>query len=103
MTEKERLEEGRTLHGFLVKRVREIPTLHQLFCELQHVKTGARWIHLANESAENAFGVIIKTIPEDSTGVPHILEHTVLCGSKKYPAKDKRPIKATTSIKIRNI
>ena len=45
-------------------------------------------IHLDSKSAEKVFMVAFRTIPEDSTGVAHILEHTALCGSKKYPVRD---------------
>ncbi len=88
MKVKEEFTEGQVLHGFIVRRIIEIKTSQQCFYELEHLATGARWIHLASEDTENVFGVIVKTIPEDSTGVPHILEHTVLCGSEKFPAKD---------------
>ena len=43
---------------------------------------------MATSSDENVFMVALKTVPEDSTGVAHILEHTVLCGSEKYPVRD---------------
>ena len=45
-------------------------------------------IHLDSDSNEKVFMVAFRTIPEDSTGVAHILEHTALCGSKKYPVRD---------------
>ena len=45
-------------------------------------------IHLDSKSDEKVFMVAFRTIPEDSTGVAHILEHTALCGSKKYPVRD---------------
>ena len=45
-------------------------------------------IHLDSKSNEKVFMVAFRTIPEDSTGVAHILEHTALCGSKKYPVRD---------------
>ena len=54
----------------------------------EHSVTKAKLIHLANDDVNKAFAVTFKTIPEDSTGVAHILEHTVLTGSKKYPVRD---------------
>ena len=51
-------------------------------------KFSTRHIHLDSESNEKCFVVAFKTLPSDSTGVAHILEHTVLCGSKKYPVRD---------------
>ena len=56
--------------------------------EYVHKATGARHLHMATNSDENVFMVALKTVPEDSTGVAHILEHTVLCGSEKYPVRD---------------
>lgn len=56
--------------------------------EFRHKKTGAPHIHLAADNPENVFLVGLRTIPTDSSGVAHILEHTVLCGSEKYPVRD---------------
>ena len=55
---------------------------------LKHKKTGARVMCIENDDDNKVFYVGFRTPPEDSTGVPHIIEHSVLCGSKKYPAKD---------------
>ncbi|MDL2274755.1 insulinase family protein [Desulfosarcina sp. OttesenSCG-928-G10] len=56
--------------------------------QLTHTATGARHIHISTADPENTFGVAFKTVPEDSTGVAHILEHTVLCGSTRFPVRD---------------
>lgn len=56
--------------------------------EFRHKATGTPHIHLAADNPENVFLVGLRTIPEDSTGVAHILEHTVLCGSERYPVRD---------------
>jgi Zn-dependent M16 (insulinase) family peptidase len=56
--------------------------------EYRHAGTGARHLHLAAGDDNNAFMVAFRTLPEDSTGVAHILEHTVLCGSERYPVRD---------------
>lgn len=69
-------------------RSRSIPSLNLEVQEYRHRKTGARHFHLAAEDSENAFLVAFRTVPMDSTGVAHILEHTVLCGSEKYPVRD---------------
>jgi Zn-dependent M16 (insulinase) family peptidase len=53
----------------------------------RHKKTGAEVLSLVNEDENKVFGITFKTPPEDSTGIAHILEHSVLCGSKKYPVK----------------
>jgi len=56
--------------------------------EYRHKATGAQHIHLAADNNENVFLVALRTVPHDSTGVAHILEHTALCGSQKYPVRD---------------
>ena len=56
--------------------------------EFEHSSTGARHFHLENSDENNAFMVAFPTKPTNSTGVAHILEHTVLCGSKRYPVRD---------------
>ncbi len=65
-----------------------IPSL-QLYAQLfSHTQTGALHLHLAMAKKENVFLVAFRTMPMDSTGVAHILEHTALCGSEKYPVRD---------------
>lgn len=56
--------------------------------EYIHSATGTPHVHLAADNPENVFLVGLRTVPTDSTGVAHILEHTVLCGSEKYPVRD---------------
>lgn len=56
--------------------------------EYEHLQTGARHYHIQADNDENVFLVALRTMPEDSTGVAHILEHTVLCGSERYPVRD---------------
>jgi presequence protease len=56
--------------------------------QLIHEGCGARILHLGNEDPENLFCLSLQTLPRRSDGAPHILEHTVLCGSRKYPVKD---------------
>ena len=55
---------------------------------LKHKVTGARVCCISNDDENKVFYIGFRTPPVDSTGVPHIIEHSVLCGSKKYPAKD---------------
>uniref|UniRef100_A0A8C5V7E1 Presequence protease, mitochondrial n=1 Tax=Microcebus murinus TaxID=30608 RepID=A0A8C5V7E1_MICMU len=70
------------------RRVTSVPELFLTAVKLSHDNTGARYLHLAREDTNNLFSVQFRTTPMDSTGVPHILEHTVLCGSQKYPCRD---------------
>lgn len=54
----------------------------------KHKKTGAEIMSVSNDDENKVFGIVFRTPPNDSTGIPHILEHSVLCGSRKYPLKE---------------
>jgi Zn-dependent M16 (insulinase) family peptidase len=82
------LKIGDSIAGYQIIRVEHLKLIHAFFYELTHLTTGARHVHVSRDDNENTFGVAFKTVPKDSTGVAHILEHTVLCGSKKYPVRD---------------
>ena len=71
----------------LIKK-EDIPDLNSVGYLLKHKKTGARVLILENDDNNKVFTIGFRTPPFDSTGTPHILEHSVLCGSKKFPAKD---------------
>lgn len=79
---------GANLHGFCLKRIRELPEIQGHIWELEHEKTGAQVCWLNREDENKTFSIAFKTLPEDSTGVFHILEHSVLCGSDRYPVKE---------------
>jgi len=74
---------GEQLHGFTLKRTQHVPELELTALHLQHDKTGAEYLHVARNDSNNVFSIGFKTNPPDATGVPHILEHTTLCGSEK--------------------
>ena len=74
---------GEQLHGFTVQRTKHVPELELTAIQLHHDKTGAEYLHVAREDKNNVFSIGFKTNPPDDTGVPHILEHTTLCGSEK--------------------
>lgn len=76
------------VHGFELLERRRIATLNLEFQAYRHAATGARHYHLACDDDNNAFMVAFPTLPRDSTGVAHILEHTTLCGSARYPVRD---------------
>lgn len=82
------LNETAEHHGFCVDRVRESENLHGKMVEMHHEKTGAQLVWVDNGEVNKTFCVAFKTLPEDSTGVFHILEHSVLCGSAKYPVRE---------------
>lgn len=75
---------GDKLHGFTLVRSKHVPELELTALHLQHDKTGADYLHIARDDSNNVFSIGFKTNPPDDTGVPHILEHTTLCGSNKY-------------------
>lgn len=74
---------GEKLHGFTLLRSKHVPELELTALHLQHDKTGAEHLHIARDDSNNVFSIGFKTNPPDDTGVPHILEHTTLCGSEK--------------------
>lgn len=78
----------RLIHGFTPVRARAFAELDGTLREYVHEKTGAQLCWLDRPDDNKAFSIAFKTIPEDSTGVFHILEHSVLCGSDKYPVKE---------------
>ncbi len=73
---------------FELLRTQPIESLNITVEEYRHKATGAQHIHLQADNQENVFLVALRTVPHDSTGVAHILEHTALCGSEKYPVRD---------------
>lgn len=76
------------LQAYTVLEKREIKELNSVSYLLKHNKTGARVALLSNDDDNKVFYIGFRTPPKDSTGVAHIVEHTVLCGSDKFPVKD---------------
>jgi len=88
-TVKTNLKKGQVLEsGFTVLDVVELEELNSLGIWAKHQKCGAEVFHVLNDDSENLFSFAFATVPNDNTGAPHILEHTVLCGSERYPLKD---------------
>ena len=75
-------------HGFFLQEVKDLPEKHGRLYRMSYRKNGAELVWLDHEEENKTFAVAFKTIPSDDTGVFHILEHSVLCGSEKYPIKD---------------
>ncbi|KAJ3136183.1 Presequence protease, mitochondrial, partial [Irineochytrium annulatum] len=69
-------------------KIKHVSDLDVTAIELRHRPTGAQYVHVFSEDTNNVFIVGFRTIPRDSTGVAHILEHTALCGSEKFPVRD---------------
>ncbi len=79
---------GAKIGEYRVERVLPLENLQGQYIELLHERLGSRHIHVACADENNAFNVMFPTVPQDSTGVAHILEHVVLAGSEKYPVRD---------------
>lgn len=77
-----------TYKGFRVTQVIQLPELKCVLRSLVHEASGAEILHIENDDPENVFCLSFQTLPASSNGVAHILEHTVLCGSEKFPIKD---------------
>ena len=82
------LAPGASLHGFTVKSVTELPEVKGRLVRMTYEKNGADLAWLDRDDDNKTFAIVFRTIPEDDTGVAHILEHSVLCGSEKYPVKE---------------
>jgi Zn-dependent M16 (insulinase) family peptidase len=82
------LKNGTRYKNFQVTKALRLQELGLDLIELIHLNTQAKVLHLKNEDPENLFCLSFQTTPMNSKGVAHILEHTVLCGSKKYPVRD---------------
>ncbi|HEX5324354.1 MAG TPA: insulinase family protein, partial [Capsulimonadaceae bacterium] len=76
------------IYGFELVREVEVAEWKSIARLYRHVKTGAQLMSVINDDENKAFAVSFSTPPSDSTGIAHILEHSVLCGSRKYPLKE---------------
>lgn len=76
------------MHGFKEISREYLTELNGEAVIYEHIKTGGRVLSVINQDENKTFGISFRTPPENSTGLPHILEHSVLCGSRKYPVKE---------------
>jgi Zn-dependent M16 (insulinase) family peptidase len=74
--------------GFLLNEITDLTEIKAKGYLLSHQKTGLKLFFMETDDDNKVFSIAFKTPPPDSTGLPHILEHSVLCGSRKFPAKD---------------
>ncbi|MDP4145706.1 MAG: insulinase family protein [Bacillota bacterium] len=81
-------EVGKVYNGFKLLEERQIKEVNSLGRVFYHEKSGARLLSLQNDDDNKVFSIGFRTPPKDSTGVAHILEHSVLCGSRKFPTKE---------------
>lgn len=82
------LEVGQSMHGFAVTGIRSLPDCHGTLYEMKHLRTGALLCWLMREDDNKTFSITFRTVPSDHTGVFHILEHSVLNGSDRYPVRE---------------
>ena len=82
------MEINQKLYGFTLVRKTEIPETDSYAYLFSHEKSGARLFFLENDDDNKVFSISFRTPPTDDTGVAHIVEHSVLCGSRKYPLKE---------------
>lgn len=82
------MKQGDNIHNFTVQSVTELPEVPGRLWRMTYAKNGADLAWLEREDDNKTFAVAFKTVPEDDTGVAHIMEHSVLCGSRKYPVKE---------------
>ena len=78
----------KTVHGFTVRITSDLPEIDGRAYVLDHNASRAQLLYLQNDDANKAFSIAFKTPPANDTGVFHILEHSVLCGSDKFPVKE---------------
>ncbi|CAH0551894.1 unnamed protein product [Brassicogethes aeneus] len=79
---------GQQVHGFQVKEIKNIPEFALTAVCLEHTNIKCQYLHLYRNDSNNVFSINFRTTPLNSTGLPHILEHTVLCGSQQFPVRD---------------
>ena len=85
---KKSLEIGKNISGFKLESKKWIEDIHSTAIIFKHIKSGAKLIYVQNEDENKVFSINFRTPVNDNTGVNHIIEHSVLCGSKNYPVKD---------------
>lgn len=74
--------------GYELVQKKFIAEINSTVSFIRHIKTGAEILSIENDDENKVFGVTFRTPPQDSSGLPHIMEHSVLCGSRKYPVKE---------------
>ncbi len=82
------LKKGNLYNGFRLEEEQKINEINSLARTFYHEKSGARLLYLQSDDDNKVFSITFRTPPEDSTGVAHIVEHSVLCGSRKFPMKE---------------
>lgn len=79
---------GQKLHGFTISNKFAVPEFDLMLWHLKHDSTNARYVHVECDDTNNVFATTFRTPVSDSSGLPHVLEHLVLCGSERFPVRD---------------
>lgn len=79
---------GQQYSGFTLQEITKVKEISSTAYQFTHKKSGARLLFMENEDDNKVFSITFRTPPSDSTGVAHIVEHSVLCGSRKFPMKE---------------
>lgn len=82
------MKEQNIYSGFKVERIETVQEISGTAYLLRHEKSGARLLYIDADDTNKVFSISFRTPPKDSTGVAHIMEHSVLCGSRKFPLKE---------------
>ena len=82
------MEINEVYSGFRLDRIERIDEINGTAYEMKHEKSGARLIYIDSPDSNKVFNIAFRTTPHNSTGVAHIMEHSVLCGSRKFPLKE---------------
>lgn len=82
------MEINKVYSGFRLDRIERIDEINGIAYEMKHEKSGARLIYIDSPDSNKVFNIAFRTTPHNSTGVAHIMEHSVLCGSRKFPLKE---------------
>ena len=82
------MKPGDVRHGFTLKEIVDLPEVGGRLWRMEYARNGAELAWLERPDENKTFGIAFRTLPEDDTGVAHIIEHSVLCGSAKFPVKE---------------
>ena len=94
------LNVGSAICGFHVDSVTDVPDVGGRMWRMTYEKNGAELVWLERDDEVKTFVIAFKTLPEDDTGVAHILEHSVLAGSEKYPVKSPFDEMRKSSVRV---
>ena len=81
---------GDVVHRFNIMKVDHVEEVNSDVYMMEHIKSGAKLMYLDSADDNKVFYICFRTTPDNSKGTPHIIEHSTLCGSRKFPLKEDR-------------